>query len=165
MKCVMCGGETDAGVRMTRPLNLSLPGVQLADVLVRTCASCGEEYDELPPPEVLLGVVTKVVVDRDGALSGPEIRFLRKRLGWSRKDFAEQFCVDDTTVSKWENGRLKLEAFKDKMLRVLAVRGPLLDDYGHDIDPDTHAPPVKVFVPEFTPAPAPARTRHRAARG
>lgn len=49
MKCVMCGGETDAGVRMTRPVDLSAPGVQLDDVMVRTCTSCGEEYYELPP--------------------------------------------------------------------------------------------------------------------
>lgn len=157
MRCVMCGSATLPPTLEERPLHFGLEGARIAGARVHRCPACGEEFEELPPAEELLDALTAQVAELGRPLRGEEIRFLRKRLGWAQKDFAESFCVDKTTVSKWENDRVRMDAFKDKMLRMLAVRGPLLEDYGHDTDPEQPAP-FRVFVPSFEPDPGPADT-------
>lgn len=163
MICVMCGEpETIRKTNQEVPLDVGLPGARIAGITVEVCPACGEEYYELPPLEQLLGHITEVLANAPGRLSGAEIRFLRKRLGWSGKDFADQFCVDPTTVSKWENDKYKMDAFKDKMLRQLALRGPLMLSYDDEEDRGEVEPAFRIYVPTFRPDPEP--TPHAAPR-
>lgn len=156
MKCVFCGGACTAALDQTVELNVGLPGVQLSGVKVWTCGSCGETYDDIPQLDRLLAYITEVIVTRGHVLSGAEIRFLRKRLGWSQADFAEQFCVDATTVSKWENDKVRPDLFKQKMLGELAMRGPLPRDYRTTEERGDDPPAFRVYVPEF-PKPPPKK--------
>lgn len=168
MRCVMCGGQTMATPHQRVALDVGLPGVEIDDISIHTCTACGERYDELPPLEPLMAYITGVIAARPNRLTGAEIRFLRKRLGWSSKDFAKAFCVEPTTVSKWENDKLKLDPFKDKMLRQFARRGPMLTDYSHDTEGGAPSapPPFRIYVPDFSPKGVPAgRSARRIALG
>lgn len=124
MKCVTCGGAdvVAAGVQRTEAL-VGLPGVFCEAVPLERCRSCGEEYLVFPPPSDLLLAVVDLLAALHRPLRGVEIRFLRKRLGWSAGDFAQEFCVDPATVSRWENDKQATDPFRDRMLRLLAQRG------------------------------------------
>lgn len=140
MKCVMCGGATKRSVNPSArvDIDIELKGAKLMGVPRYTCQKCGEVYTELPPLEMLLDVFTRLVVANRDRLEGHEVRFLRKRLGYSSKDFAQYFMVSASTVSRWEHGGQAMDPFKEKMLRQLALGGPILDDYGPDIAPQDH---------------------------
>lgn len=148
MRCVMCGGATTEAKNQTVDLDVGLPGVRIEGISVYTCTNCGETYDELPPMEALLSTITHVIAGREGRLTGTEVRFLRKRIGWSGQDFAEAFCVSATTVSKWENDKIRMDPFKDKVLRDFARRGPVPVNYGHpQLGPVQQA--FKIYFPDF----------------
>ncbi len=157
MQCPICGGPTRACEDQRVALPVDVPGVSLDGVTVHTCTSCGEVFEELPPLESLLDAVAQLFIQAPRDLRGPEIRFLRKRLGWSRDDFAAQFCVDPTTVSKWESGAFAMDAFKQKMLRKFARGGPLLESYEHDVPGTNAPPPFRLYVPDFAPPTPPTR--------
>lgn len=54
------------------------------------------------------------------ALAGDDLRFLRKRVGKSSKDFAELLGLTSEQYSRIENGR-KLTASNDKLVRLLVM--------------------------------------------
>jgi DNA-binding transcriptional regulator YiaG len=56
-------------------------------------------------------------------LDGPEIRFLRKHLGWSGTDFPAYMGLTAETVSRWEHGRLKMGPPADRLLRMIVMNG------------------------------------------
>lgn len=128
MKCVNCGGELSAPVQATVPYR-SLPGTLLVGVEVRRCPDCGDEEISIPRIEALDRLLAHTVAARSGRLTGPEIRFLRKHLGWSGSDFARTFDVDPSTVSRWEAGSQSMDLRAEKLLRVSATRMEPIADY------------------------------------
>ncbi len=177
MRCIACG-STDIMAKANQivPLNVGLDGVALDGITVYECQSCQEAYDEMPPMDLLLDAVVGFIANRvdkgsDGertSLTGPEIRFLRKRLGLSGSDFADMFEVDTTTVSKWENGKFQMDPFKQKMLLKFAKLGHrIFDDYGPDLDPENHPNgfPRVVVLPEPQPGGTTPTANKKRARG
>ena len=132
-RCVECGGNMEPKGVQARSMNVGLPDVVVDGVVVRQCADCGCEALQYPPLDEVLGAIVRVLqhrADVEGRdLDGPQVRYLRKYLGWSQEDFARVFRVAVTTPSKWENGHWKMEKFKQAMLLQLALRGPIVDDY------------------------------------
>lgn len=63
-------------------------------------------------------VIARLVVKKDAPLTGPEIRFLRKRLGEKSSEFAQIVGVTEEQVSRWENGHNPPEKSADKLIRV-----------------------------------------------
>ena len=62
-------------------------------------------------------------------LSGSEIRELRKRLGLTQKEFAHELGVTFSTLSRWENGRVRPSKMARRLIDGLAARsliGPRL---------------------------------------
>jgi len=66
-------------------------------------------------------------------LRGNEIRFLRKYLGWSGRDAAQNLHVKPETLSRWENGQTSMGDPSELLLRVLAMTQPPVENYPIEI--------------------------------
>jgi putative zinc finger/helix-turn-helix YgiT family protein len=149
-KCRTCGkAETTTSRETYLYTESGLPNVTLVGVDVRRCAACGAHEVLLPRVEDLHRVIARAVVHKPARLSGAEVRFLRKSLGWSGADFAKHLGVDPSTVSKWENDKEPIGPTSDRALRLMAVHGKPVDEYALDelmkIE-DERRPPVELRV-------------------
>jgi DNA-binding transcriptional regulator YiaG len=67
--------------------------------------------------------IADIVVGSANPLTGQEIRYLRKSLGKSSRDFAKLVGVTPDQVSRWELNRNRPEPSADKLIRMLACHG------------------------------------------
>lgn len=129
MTCLECG----AAMRTRREVvpfekPIGLPGVHL-DTLVARCPKCGWYEVIVPNLEGLHQAVARNVVEKDARLSGAEIRFLRKVLGWSGADFAEHMGTSAETVSRWETEATPMGPQADRLLRLMVMTRDPVTDY------------------------------------
>ena len=132
MKCPECGqGELVESRENHRYAESGLPNVVLEDVLVRRCGRCGAHLVSLPHLAELHRCLALGLIDKKGRLSPPEIRFLRKSLGWSGADFARKFHVRPEQVSRWESdrSRTKMSISNELLLRSTVAHGHRVEDY------------------------------------
>jgi len=54
-------------------------------------------------------------------LDGREVRFMRKVIGVSAKEFAENLHMDPATFSRWEHNKQRVGAWADKEVRMATV--------------------------------------------
>ncbi len=54
-------------------------------------------------------------------LDGREVRFIRRVIGMSAKDFAESLPIDPATFSRWENNKQIVGEWADKQVRMAAL--------------------------------------------
>lgn len=128
MMCTNCGAELGPAERRTVEYR-SLPGTVLVGVDVHRCPTCGDEEIAIPQIEQLNRAIAQDLAEQASRLSGPEICFLRKHLGWSGADFAALFETDAATVSRWESGAQRMDVRAEKLLRVCATRMAPIEDY------------------------------------
>jgi len=128
MKCLECGG-----LLVTRRENhkypCGLPYVTLENIEVRHCKACGETSYVIPKIEKLHRVLALMVIEKQGKLTGDEIRFLRKYLGWSGADFAWNSGVTPETTSRWENGHQDMGPAAERLLRLCVLHMKPVDVY------------------------------------
>ena len=76
-------------------------------------------------------VIAQSVAKKTAKLTTAEIKFLRKYLGWSSKDFADAMGVTPTQVSRWESKTIPkpMSSTAERLLRVLALEGNRVDRY------------------------------------
>jgi len=74
-------------------------------------------------------VLAKAIEQKTQRLEPGEIRFLRKHLGWSGKDFAKRLGVTPESVSRWENGARQMRPTAEKLLRLSAIELSPVDEY------------------------------------
>ena len=148
-KCRDCQGELVTSRENHRYTASGLPNVVLVDVEIRRCRECGTAEVVIPRMEELFRTIALAVIKKPSRLSGAEVRFLRKQLGWSGADFAEHMGVDASTVSNWENDRSPIGTTSDRLLRLMVVHKAPVENYGLDeltkID-DAPAPALDVRV-------------------
>jgi DNA-binding transcriptional regulator YiaG len=109
-----------------------LPNLVLVGVEVHRCPDCGSVDVPLPRVTELHRVIAMGVIHKPSRLSAPEVRFLRKYLGWSGEDFAGYMGVDPSTVSRWENDREAIGTTSDRLLRVLVARRSPVEEYADE---------------------------------
>jgi putative transcriptional regulator len=126
--CITCGADLPESTPGSTPYN-SLPGVVLIGIPVCTCTSCGEEYVSIPRIKDLDRLLAHHIAFKRGRLTGAEVRFLRKHVGWSGADFARYFQTDKSTVSRWEADKSVMHPPTELALRVIATRMEPIDDY------------------------------------
>jgi transcriptional regulator with XRE-family HTH domain len=63
--------------------------------------------------------IARTLVTKKSPLIGPEIRFLRKRLGQRSADFAQMIGVSLEQFSRWENDRNPPRESADRLIRVV----------------------------------------------
>jgi len=90
-------------------------------VEVDRCPKCGAVEIVIPRIEELHRALALAILRKRGRLAAPEVRFLRKYLGWSGADFAKHMGVDAATVSRWENEEQPMGPVADRLLRLMVV--------------------------------------------
>jgi putative transcriptional regulator len=149
-RCRTCGkAELISGVETYLYTESGLPNVVLAGVEVRRCPSCGHHELVLPRVAELHRTIAYAIIHKRARLSGLEVRFLRKYLGWSGSVFARHIGVDPSTVSNWENDKDPIGSTSDRLLRLMVAHGAPVDDYALEeltkIE-DERTPPLEVRV-------------------
>lgn len=98
--------------------------VMLQDVTRWKCSN-GHEEIGIPRMAGLHKAIARLVASRRRLLEPNEVRFLRKHLGFTSKDFALEMGVDPVTVSKWERGHQPIGQQSQKLLQLMALTRPL----------------------------------------
>jgi len=130
MRCPVC--ERDELVEKVQNYpyrECGLDNVILAGITVRTCPECGSLVPKIPKMESLHDCIAHALVKKEERLTPAEIVFLRKSLGWSGTDFAENLQCDKSQVSKWENGRVPMSKQNELLFREIIVGGMKITDY------------------------------------
>lgn len=99
-------------------LDSGLPNVYLIGITYRICKDCGAQSADIPAIKKLMQAIARTIVESEAPLTGPEIRFLRKRLGIQSSVFARVIGVSSEQVSRWENLSSGHEQSADKLIRV-----------------------------------------------
>jgi len=118
--CSNCGKEAAIRVRDYKFHEMGLP-IVLKNVEVIDCDKCGNADPIIPDINGLMHVAAFAVVSRPCKLRGYEIRFLRKYVGMSGREFSKLMDVDPTTLSKWENDDDEIGPQSDRLVRLLVT--------------------------------------------
>lgn len=107
-----------------------LPNIYLVGVRHFQC-ECSEKYVEIPAIKQLMSLIARHTVMKDQALTGTEIKFLRKRLGQKATDFSTAIKLQPETLSRVENEKQSVGAKTDFYIRIyyaLSSKDPVLLD-------------------------------------
>src|ERR1700674_5286665 len=108
-----------------------LKSVTLTNVLVFHC-ECGAIVAELPAIGQLHTLIADHLFRKKTLLSGEEVRFLRKWVGYSATELAETTGYSKSIISRWENDRQKIAKEPDRLLRLVVFAKALENIVGED---------------------------------
>ena len=133
-RCRQCGALAVQITHEERTLD-SLPFVRAQGLRVSRCCECGAETVSVPRLEELHRVIARAVALKPSKLDGREVRYLRKWLGWSGREFATEFDWTAEHVSRIENDRTAMSGTAERLLRMLVFTK----------EPDPHYAPHDVL--------------------
>lgn len=104
--CIACGAEgaTETVLPSYDDDTIGIPVTIRNAVLRHSCETCGFRGLEIPDPEGYEAAVAVARVLLPAALSGKDIKALRKACGMTGKQFAAALGVSNAALSRWENG-------------------------------------------------------------
>lgn len=100
--------EEDLGGIVVRLLN---------SVQLYKCTNCDYEEVVIPDLEGLAKAVALIRALNPVRLSGSELKFIRKTLDMTQKEFAEKMDLAPETLSRWENNHPGTGEYSEKLLR------------------------------------------------
>jgi putative zinc finger/helix-turn-helix YgiT family protein len=95
--------------------------ITIADAEVRRCPRCGYFEVVIPKPEALHRTIAAEVIRKPATLSGPELVFLRSRLGMSARKLSKVIGVVHESISRWENDVLPVSPPVDRLMRTMVA--------------------------------------------
>lgn len=97
--------------------------VILEDAVKQTvCTKCGEVLETyIPDMEGLFHAVVFTRALEPRKLTGTEMRFMRRTMGWKAKDLAKHLGVSAEHLSRCENGTKVMAPATEKLFRLYAV--------------------------------------------
>lgn len=125
-KCKVCGGW-GVEVRVVSSYDADLLGAPFSvflddSVQEERCSSCGTKLRTvIPDVEGLLHTVAMVRAIEPRKLTGGEIRFVRKAMGWKSKDVARHLELRAEHLSRCENGSRTLSPMSEKWFRLFVI--------------------------------------------
>jgi len=125
MRCNICDAEMKGRTASKKaPYHYTLSGMEdvfLLGIDVLRCPDCSVESPIIPRVPELHRLIAERIVKKSAALTGQEIRFLRKNAEAPAKQFAQLIGVSPEHLSRVENGHYrKLGKSADRLVRVLA---------------------------------------------
>jgi len=100
-------------------------------VIKTACYLCKKEAITIPDVQGLIAAAAVARIMLPTKLNGTEIKFLRKSIKLSSKDFAKIMGIRPETVSRWEgNGEQQIGYAEEKIFRILV--GTMLKKEPHD---------------------------------
>jgi putative zinc finger/helix-turn-helix YgiT family protein len=125
MKCHRCKGTNvvQRETTVSAEALFGLPNFVLCGVPERECPDCGARTLGIPRQEQLQNLIAELLSEKPGPFAPNEIKFLRKHIGLSKKDFAEAMGVAYETGVRWESEKSPqaMGSTADRLLRVLAI--------------------------------------------
>jgi DNA-binding transcriptional regulator YiaG len=109
-----------------------LPNIYLAGIRYFKYAS-GRVTPEIPAVKQLMQLIARILISKRIALTGNEIRFLRKRLGERQNAFARSVGIEPETLSRAENGHQILSESNDKVIRLYYAWSALDDPHLNEL--------------------------------
>jgi putative transcriptional regulator len=109
-----------------------LKGIVLVGIPVRKCSNCGEEAFGIPRMSELHRLIALTLVRKSSGLTGTELRFLRKHLGYSGVDLAKRLDVTPEHLSRWENDAAPMSAMAERLIRLMVVHNDRAAEYSLD---------------------------------
>jgi transcriptional regulator with XRE-family HTH domain len=126
MTCCECGGTMKGQIENYRYLQSGLKNVLLKGILVFRCKDCGAEVPEFTGASSLHSLIGIRLLFNDSRLSGDEVRFLRKLVGYSATELAQLAGTSKFVVSRWENQDTFGE-HTDRLVRLICLNKMLRD--------------------------------------
>jgi putative zinc finger/helix-turn-helix YgiT family protein len=120
-------------------------------VVVQRCSDCGEEMIGIPDMQGLARAAAMARAQSPERLSGKEVRFIRRALDMTQKEFADAMELSAEHISRWENDHKGIGAASEKLVRHNVCA--LLSDGSFEYDPKAIASMVFVSYPDEGIAP------------
>jgi DNA-binding transcriptional regulator YiaG len=98
-------------------LDSGLPNVYLVGIKYFVCED-GSIVAEIPAVKQLMQLIARDVVLSPRKLTGPELRFLRKRLGKKASEFCKFLGVGPETLSRAESGKKPISTQSQMLARL-----------------------------------------------
>ena len=119
----------------TTMFGLSLTLCDTATSLV--CSHCGHEKTgdvSIPFPKRLMSAAALYRCTLPQRLNGTEMKFVRKAMNISSKDWAARVSTDPSTLSRWESDAQAMSAAAEKLLRLTAIINLVSEAPAIDVD-------------------------------
>ena len=133
-QCYECGHNMEGRVEDYRYLESGLRSVVLHNILIFRCAHCGAEVPQIVAASELHRHIAMLLLAKGTRLTGEEFRFLRKVVGYSATELAEQLGTSKAVVSRWETkaafGKEAEQVFR--MLCVLRLTMEVVKEMGSE---------------------------------
>lgn len=117
-KCPTCGKLIKKIIGSYWYQESGLDNVHIENIPIYKC-TCGESYPSIFRIGRLNELIAKELLKKNSLLNGSEIKFLRKNIYFSSKDFASELGVGKTTLSKWENEHQRHSEQNDRLVRTI----------------------------------------------
>lgn len=126
MTCHECGAAlVERKANSENPYHYTLSGLSsvfLCGISIYRCPDCEAESPVIPRIPELHRVISRVLIEKPTALSGEEVRFLRKNAGFKATDFAALLGLTPEHLSRFENGKIaNLKDAADKLARAIPM--------------------------------------------
>jgi len=160
-QCFDCGEPLRVELKTVPYPESGLANVRLANVPVWVCAN-GHEELEIPAIDELHDLLADIIIRKPTPLVGAEVRFLRKRLELTAREFAARLGITAVHLSRLENGRRGLQRSKDLLVRLYCA---------HTLSVQRHRPcplePISILqqLEALQATDAEHRVRHRRRTG
>lgn len=123
MKCEKCHRQLlKKRVEEYHYQECGVTNVFLADIDVLECSSCGDRSPLIPNISDLHASIAESFALKPSLLTGAELRFIRKELKLSGREFSRLLGIDHTTLSRWENGKKSPGKPSDRLVRFFYFR-------------------------------------------
>ncbi len=120
-RCSNCDAEATQSTGNYLFSESGLSNLVLKNIEIIKCDQCGNSDPIISKPKDIIRTLARAIVDKPFALTGEEIRFLRKYLGMSGDTFARHLHSDKAVLSRWENDREPVGSKSDLLIRTIAV--------------------------------------------
>ena len=100
---------------------IGLDYVTIKNVKSYRCPECGESYTNFGNLKKLNNELIDIIIHKKDSLSGQEVRFIRKYLGYSQEKFAQVIKVEPESLSRMENGKQGMGESLEQLIRLLAA--------------------------------------------
>ncbi len=127
IRCPKCHNFIQSKIGMYKYKESGLNNVFLQNIPVYKC-SCGISFASIFRVSRLNELIAQKLLEKPTLLNGEEIKFLRKSMYISSKDFAKRLGVEKTTISKWENGSQQHREAYDRSIRFLFLINTKIED-------------------------------------
>ena len=133
MKCSMCDNTKPLKSSSTthRYKECGLDNVILHGVKESRCEECGEVYYGFGDVEKLHKLIAHCLINKADLLTGKEIRYLRKFLGYAGSVFAKLVGYEPEHLSRIEGGKTGVQPTFDHLVRELVAKR--LPDRDYDL--------------------------------